>query len=247
MIITIEGNIGAGKTTFAKSLYATMKKRGYRVVYIPEPVDSWTNFHGCNLLDMMYGDLKRWSFTFQINALLHMTRCDEQALNYVDHGFIVVRERSSSSTRNMFAPLLFEYMEEAEKRILEDLFATIKDPCSTRHCKSCHHSDITVYMRTDPERCYQRVQKRHRPEESNGRVDLAYLVKLHEMHERTMPKVTDSGCRLIVANGNEFDIDDPKTVKIHGCDDSVYGAINASSGALQEVGETAENDKIYFV
>lgn len=188
---------------------------------------------------------------FQINALLHMTKCDERALEYVENGFIVVRERSSSSTRHLFAPLLFEHMSEAEKRILEEVFATVKDPCSTRQCKSCHHTDITVYMRTDPERCYQRVQKRNRQEELNGRVDLAYLIKLHEMHERTMPKVNESGGRLIVANGNDFDMDDPKSVKVFGGDDSVYGAINVSSRALQEfVGKTREKnslDKICLV
>lgn len=229
MIITIEGNIGAGKTTFAKALYERLKEIGHRVKYMPEPVDSWTNFQGTNLLDLMYSDRERWSFMFQVNALLHCIQGEETALKHVKNGYIVVRERSSFSVRKIFAPLLFTYMSEAEKLILKKLCNTIKDPCNADQCSSCRSSDITVYMRTDPEICYERVKKRNRPEElQNNRVDLEYLKRLHKIHEEEMALVRlDPGHRFVVADGNTFNIEKAAvSVKIFGREDSVLDFVD---------------------
>ncbi len=59
--IVVEGNIGSGKTTFLEKFL----DRPSVVEVLPEPVDKWRSVHGHNLLDMMYGDPKRWSFLFQ--------------------------------------------------------------------------------------------------------------------------------------------------------------------------------------
>lgn len=238
MIITIEGNIGAGKTTFAKALYEMLKDLGYRVLYVPEPVESWTNFQGTNLLDLMYNDRERWTFVFQVNALLHTTKSEEETLKCVNNGFIVIRERSSFSVRKIFAPLLSTYMSAAEERILKDLCNAIKDPSTTDRCSSCvlkdstsvadRSLDIMVYMRTDPEICYERVKKRNRPEElQNGRVNIAYLKELHEMHEQEVMKIQHSPKHcLVVADGNGFNEKEAAvSVKIRGSDYTVFDFI----------------------
>ncbi|XP_006872465.1 PREDICTED: deoxyguanosine kinase, mitochondrial isoform X2 [Chrysochloris asiatica] len=73
--LSIEGNIAVGKSTFVKLL-----KETYPEWHIAtEPVATWQDIQaqatgtqkGCttqnlgNLLDMMYGDPARWSYTFQ--------------------------------------------------------------------------------------------------------------------------------------------------------------------------------------
>lgn len=212
MIITIEGNIGAGKTSFAESLFKTLKNAGHPVVYIPEPVDSWKNVGGANLLEMLYSDRARWTFLFQVNALLQMTDIDKQALEYSKNGLVVVKERSAYSTSNIFIPLVSEYISAAERHVLDQLSTTTNRSLFSEINQT---SDITIYLRTDPETCYLRVNKRGRPEEMNGRVNMRYLLGLHAIHEQQFSKTFGTD-RLIVADGNNFDMNDPASVQLYG-------------------------------
>ena len=59
-VISIEGNIGAGKSTLISYL---------NLLTIKEPVDEWLNIGGQNLLQKYYEDPKRWGLTFQLNAI----------------------------------------------------------------------------------------------------------------------------------------------------------------------------------
>lgn len=224
MIITVEGNIGAGKTAFTESLYDRLKESGLRVVYVPEPVDSYRNVGGTNLLELLYSDRQRWSFIFQVNALLQMTECDKQALAHSDNGFTVIRERSSYSVRNIFVPLVSEFLTAAERHVLGELCKSICSPLVDGVNRRLRTSDVTIYLDTDPDTCYGRLLKRGRPEEIQGRVDLKYLEKLHDLHERTFSQPFDAG-RLIIAEGNTFHVSDPASVKISGSNEYVLSAI----------------------
>ena len=69
ILISIEGNIGAGKSTVLNVL----KQKHPDWVFIDEPVDTWTalkNADGTNLLEHFYQDQVRWAYTFQNCALL---------------------------------------------------------------------------------------------------------------------------------------------------------------------------------
>ncbi len=66
--VVVEGNIGSGKTTFLKFYEDLMGTE----VYL-EPVDKWKNLDGINLLDLMYKEPSRHSFTFQSYVQLTMT------------------------------------------------------------------------------------------------------------------------------------------------------------------------------
>ena len=68
IIISIEGNIGAGKSTFLKILKLNLEK----IKIIEEPLIKWQNIEqdgiNYNILDMYYKDPKRWAYTFQTYA-----------------------------------------------------------------------------------------------------------------------------------------------------------------------------------
>jgi len=69
ILVSIEGNIGAGKTTLLAGLQAASPDW----TFIEEPVGLWTSFRdeeGHSLLELFYGDRRRWSYTFQNCALL---------------------------------------------------------------------------------------------------------------------------------------------------------------------------------
>lgn len=203
MIITLEGNIGAGKTTLAKALYADIKARGKKVVLLEEPVDAWLNFFGTNLLKQMYTDAARWSFTFHVNTLLHMTESDRRAMELARSGYIVIKERSSFSVRNLFIPQVAQYMTRAEFKIITDLCEKLEDPrISTTTTATDTVTNITLYLRTDPDICYNRIVRRGRTAETDGNdgLSLDYLQRLHEKHE-----TAEFIGKTHVVCGNDFD------------------------------------------
>lgn len=61
LTIAVEGNIGAGKSTFLEFCHSKPGCLG-----LPEPVDKWTNLNGTNLLAEFYADRSRWAFPFQL-------------------------------------------------------------------------------------------------------------------------------------------------------------------------------------
>ena len=66
----MEGNIGAGKTTFLKNF----DKYSKSVEVIPEPVQKWRDVKGHNLLEKFYQEPKRWSMLLQTYVQLTMVQ-----------------------------------------------------------------------------------------------------------------------------------------------------------------------------
>ena len=64
LVFAIEGNIGAGKSTFLNILD---KGLNGDFEFYPEPVSAWRNIANgrVNLFEMMYNDPIRWGFSFQ--------------------------------------------------------------------------------------------------------------------------------------------------------------------------------------
>ena len=68
--VVVEGNIGAGKTTFLEPF----KKYESLVQVCTEPVAQWRDLHGYNLLQEMYEDPKGCSFKLQSYIQLTMLK-----------------------------------------------------------------------------------------------------------------------------------------------------------------------------
>lgn len=64
MIVTIEGLIGAGKTTLAESLHQELKSRGIKAHLIAEPTPTDNVW-----LDKYYSDQQRYAFQL---SLIHI-------------------------------------------------------------------------------------------------------------------------------------------------------------------------------
>jgi deoxyadenosine/deoxycytidine kinase len=222
-IITLEGNIGAGKTTVAQGLFELFKNLGLKTVHIQEPVGAWVDFNGTNLLSLLYKDTERWAFTFQVNALMYMTEGDKRAVEYAKKGYIVIKERSAFTVKHIFNEHYKQYMTPAEIEILTNLSNEYVDPRKTAVAEGVI-KDITLYLYTDPKTCYQRKLKRNRPEEigKKNRVDEVYLAKLHEIHEVAIRK---SMGQVIIADGSEFDPKNPEALRILKSGDFVFDAL----------------------
>lgn len=167
----VDGNIGAGKTTFLRILSDYLHAH---VVY--EPTDKWQTIVGTeNLLENFYRDTPRWAYTFQSYAFI--TRIIEQESHASQFAQpIQILERSVFSDRYCFAKNCYElgFMTELEWKLYQDWFSWLIDNYVIR-------PNGFIYLRVDPIICHQRLTKRHRREESG--ISLDYLERLHQKHE----------------------------------------------------------------
>jgi deoxyadenosine/deoxycytidine kinase len=170
-IFIVEGNIGAGKSTFLKLIKDYLK-----VQIVFEPIEAWQNVGGTgNLLEKFYKDSPRWAYTFQTYAFI--TRIKEQEDKAKINSYpIQLLERSVYSDRYCFAKNAFELgnMMLMEWHLYQEWFSWLAETYTQQP-----HGFI--YLKVDPAICYQRLLKRNRDEEAT--VPLDYLQKLHEKHE----------------------------------------------------------------
>lgn len=186
--ISIEGNIASGKSTLIEKI---AQKYQTNVQIFPEPVERWTNFNGKNLLELLYGDPKKWSFSFQIFVLLTAFQ------NFTTENLCEYRifERSLQSCRFCFAEIL------RNANVLDstdfEIFCAWYEELSKM---SCTKIDYILYLRTNPEICFDRMQKRSRIEEEI--VSLDYLNNLHNQHESWLEK-SKNNVPVFVIDGNQ--------------------------------------------
>lgn len=164
--ITVEGNIGVGKTTFCKRIAGMFEKS--TVIY--EPVD---NKKFKELLGLYYSDPKRWAFTFQMYALKARFEQHTFAAELVHNGYTVIQDRSIYAD-GCFGMLNYENgtMTELEWSIYCDTFGAMK--------RYLRYPDLMIFLDANPETCLGRIKLRGREEEVNVSVD--YLTKLSYKH-----------------------------------------------------------------
>ncbi len=169
-IVIVEGNIGAGKSTFLKIIGSRLNAQ---LVY--EPIHQWQNIAGENLLEHFYKDAKRWGYTFQTYAFITriMAQLEHSARNNYP---LQILERSVYSDRYCFAKNCFElgFMNALEWKLYQEWFAWLVENYAPK-------PDAFIYLKTDPEVCYERLLKRNRSEESA--VSLDYLKLVHDKHQ----------------------------------------------------------------
>ena len=174
MIITFEGNVGAGKTSILKVLEKETFDLPHKVYY--EPVEEWMNFSlgGKSLFEMFYEDRKKYGFVFQMMALQSRYQNMLKAIEE-DPNTIVFCERSFFTDYEIFAKLNNEQgnITDMELHVYKTWHSYLVKVLDT-------HIKGIVYLNTDQETCKERIKKRNRPGEEDFSND--YLVQLHQKH-----------------------------------------------------------------
>ena len=157
-IITIDGNIGAGKTTILNYLH-----NNYNINIDLEPVDKWKPF-----LDNIYYNNKNY-FNFQIRVWLDRSWIQEKNNNSV-----IIMERSPYFIRNTFNKYFYDkkLISNEENNIINEFY----DKTDNFWSSSYH-----IYLRSSPNKCLERILTRGR--ENELKIDLDYLKSIHELHE----------------------------------------------------------------
>jgi deoxyadenosine/deoxycytidine kinase len=170
-IISIEGNIGSGKSTLLKRITETYPD----VVTLQEPVDIWNTIRdpdGKTLLELYYGDQKKWAFAFQMMAFITRAKLLREAVEN-NPGKVIVTERSVFTDKNIFAMMLHDsgIIHDVEYSIYLHWFDEL-----TRGIQI----DRIIYVRTEPNECEWRIKCRNRSGET---IPIEYLESCHRYHE----------------------------------------------------------------
>jgi deoxyadenosine/deoxycytidine kinase len=175
LVLSLEGNIGSGKTT----LFEALKRRfadSPHIVFLSEPLHDWNTVvdsAGTTILQKYYSDQVKYAFSFQMLAFTSRLAALRAALRSVAVQ-IIVTERSLCTDSEIFAQMLYHdgKLEDVEYQIY----------------LKCFHEFIGeqppiyfVYLKTDPLVALERVQRRSRPGEA---IPLAYLANCDQYHDR---------------------------------------------------------------
>jgi deoxyadenosine/deoxycytidine kinase len=176
VLLSLEGNIGSGKSTVLRKLKETYPEW----IFVDEPVGEWLalkNNNGESLLEVFYKDKSRWSYTFQNAAVLYRYKKLRAALDTVPLGkpAVIVMERSIETDRQIFCRMLHKdgFIDDLEKKLYEDWFEHLNTMLP--------QVDGYIYINTGPELSFSRIAKRAREGESV--IPLAYLQELEVYHK----------------------------------------------------------------
>lgn len=184
LTLCVEGNIGAGKSTFLSSIIkgsTLLEDLGTSIVL--EPVEKWQQvrnrgeqvsaFEAHNILNEFYKNPTRFAYTFQHHVFMTRLLLEAETRS----GSVRIMERSILSDRMIFVESVYE------KGWLSDLEFSLFNSWYEPVIKVSPHliPDAFIYLRTTPEVCLKRLKRRARGEETE--IDLQYLRTLHNKHE----------------------------------------------------------------
>ena len=211
-IYSIEGNIGAGKTTILKII----GKNFDDVTFVEEPVSQWQNLGGDNLLEKFYKDPERWGFSFEFYSMLSKIKCLLKASESEKN--IVIIERSLLSNK------IFINISKEMNKLNELEFGMLMNTYNFYMENVYPMLNGIIYLNTPVDLCVQRIIQRNRGEEVN--VDKNYLLMLKDKFDELSNYST---IPTLVIDGN-FDLERDSTkvgIEIHN-----FMSPNSSSKAI---------------
>ena len=213
MFIYIEGNIGAGKTTFIEEFEKYFKRKNIENAFIKkEPVEQWLNTKdstGKNLLEYFYEDQEKYGFAFQMNAFISRTKdiLDMRKDNSTEcHRKINFVERSVFTDKNVFMECNYRRgnISEIEYNIYQQWFNVFSEQFNLE-------GDVYIYLKTSKDICNNRIMKRDRTGESG--IPLDYLEELNKLHEEWLKREEENGIKVITIDASQDFIKEPERME----------------------------------
>lgn len=192
IVISIEGNIGAGKSTLIQQIESQLNKN---IIYIPEPIDEWNtikNEDNIPILECFYKNQEKYAFSFQMMAYISRIVKLKKAIEKHPDSILII-ERSIYTDKYVFAKMLYDnnQINEIEYQIYLKWYDYFLKNLPKVY---------TIYMRTNPEICLERIYKRNRTGEEN--ISLYYLQNCHKYHENWIYTNIDV-TNTIIINANQ--------------------------------------------
>jgi deoxyadenosine/deoxycytidine kinase len=199
-IVSIEGNIGAGKSTLIQALrerYIQGKDR--IIVILEEPVEIWNTVEedGETLLEKFYKDPVKHGFTLQTMIYTTVYNQINNAIKEYPKAEVIVCERSLQSSKYVFSEMLHYQgkMNLTEGLVYDMLY---NDPRTEMAL-----SQGMIYLQVKPETCLERIRSRNRKGEEN--ITLEYL-KLCQSYHSDMFQLTNIKAEVINGEYEETNV-----------------------------------------
>lgn len=175
IIVSIDGNIGSGKSTKVQNLKQFYEQKGRNdILFIQEPVDTWESVvdkDGTPILMNYYKDNKRFAFRLQMLAYISRLKLLRDA---VKRGYkYIITERCVATDRNVFSKMLYDKgdIENDEYIIYNKWFDEFITDVPIA---------AIVYIKADPAVCLERVNIRGREGEN---IPIEYLAECSKYHD----------------------------------------------------------------
>jgi deoxyadenosine/deoxycytidine kinase len=194
IIVSIDGNIGSGKSTNVDDLKQYFKNKGTEdIIFVQEPVGEWNSvldISGTPILTNFYKDPKQYAFRLQmlayISRLALLRDVAKKGYKYI------ITERCVGTDRNVFSKMLYDKGDIAHDEY------TIYNKWHDEFSKDVPVSAI-VYIRATPETCLLRVNIRAREGEN---IPIEYLEECHRYHEEWIER--ESVPKLYIDANTDF-------------------------------------------
>ena len=200
IIISIEGNIGVGKSTFIKII----KKLIENSDVVDEPVNRWLAIkdnNDRNILQAFYDDKTKYGYVFQHIAYISRMMYIEDKLKSSNDNKIIFLDRSMDTDKNIFAKMLYDdgFLSSMELTAYEYW-------CNfyTNYVRNIGKKNI-IYLYCDPQIAFERIKKRNRKEELE--VPFDYINKIHQYHETWMTQSNKENNILVINCNIDFEHD----------------------------------------
>lgn len=177
-IISIEGNIGAGKST----LITRLKEAGLNFELIVEPSDEWENeSNSGGMLKAYYENRDKRACMFQVYAISTRIKKLVDTINSTDKK-IIITERSPETDRMCFF----------EQNVKDGCIDDFESNCYMNMYNLIYSSGLIVpdkyiFLDLSPLECLKRIKERKRKSEMGIEID--YLLALDQRHKSWMSKI----------------------------------------------------------
>lgn len=191
LIISIEGNIGSGKSTLVSILHELFKDE-LDYCFLQEPVDIWNTIkdeQNVTILERFYDNTEKFAFQFQMMAYISRLSIIKKAIKNKNYKYII-SERCVYTDANVFAKMLYDDKKitlieyTIYKKWFDEFIEDMPQP-------------IIIYVKTSPEVASERVIKRNRKGEH---IPIEYLTKCHQYHEEWL---SNTNYNMLVLDGND--------------------------------------------
>ena len=199
-IISIEGNIGSGKSTVVEQLRLNNNGKYH---FVAEPVETWqsiTDENGRDIVSKFYENQTKYAFSFQMMAYISRIQTLKDAIkSHPDK--IIITERCVHTDKEVFARMLYDSgkIEEIEYKIYLHWFDYFIKDVDVRGI---------IYLKSDPDICHSRITQRSRPGED---VPLEYLKSCNDYHEKWLIKGNEK--TVLCLDGNKDNTTEPTLYK----------------------------------
>jgi len=189
-IYSIDGNIGSGKSRLICELQKN-KAFGKNIVFIQEPVQIWNKIkdgEGRTIIENFYKNKLKWAFSFQIMAYISRLVQLKKIIRENPKS-ILITERCTYTDRFVFAKMLYN------DGMINDIDMKIYLMWFDEFMKDIPIKGF-IYVKTNPQKCFERVKKRNRKGEI---IPIEYLEKCHIYHQDWLINEKN----ILTLNGNQ--------------------------------------------